>query len=212
MSSHTLSRFSEVNMSVNFKKNQEVSLNELGGSSPILVFGISWDNKTKDGIISKITGEKYDADLDLSCVMYDNNNDRIDCIWYAQLRSKCGSIRHKGDETIGEKEVDDETVSIDLNNLNENAKTLIFVISSFAGDTFDHVDGAYWHLFDGQTKREIGRYVFSPKDKSSAKIVMRLQKTETEGLSEWRIKALDEEATGHNVQEIFPEIRSLIEA
>jgi tellurium resistance protein TerZ len=199
-------------MSVKFKKNQDVSINQLGGSSPMLVFAIGWENKTKDGIISKLTGEKYDADLDLSCVMYDDNNDRIDCVWYAQLRSKCGSIRHKGDETVGEKDHDDESIMIDLNNLNENARTLFFVISSFAGDTFDHVDGAYWHLFDAQSKNELGRYEFSPKDRSSAKIVMRLQKTETEGLSEWRVKALDEEATGHNVQEMFPEIRHLIEA
>jgi tellurium resistance protein TerZ len=199
-------------MSVKFTKNQDVSINELGGSSPILVFAIGWQDKVKDGLINKITGEKYEADLDLSCVMYDDNNNRIDCIWYAQLNSKCGAIRHKGDDTVGWHEGDDEAVIIDLNQLNETARTLFFTISSFAGDSFDHVQHAYWHLFDGQSKNELGRYEFSPKDKASAKIVMRLQKTETEGLSEWRIKALDEEVTGHNVQEIFPEIRHLIEA
>ena len=199
-------------MSVTFTKNQDVSLNELGGSSPILVFAIGWDNKTKSGILNKLTGEKYDADLDLSCAVYDNNNNRIDCVWYAQLASKDGSIRHKGDETIGAEEDDDESITIDLNQLNESARTLFFVISSFSGNNFGEVEDAYWHLFDGQTKREIGRYQFSSKDKSSAKIVMRLQKTEKDGLSQWRIKALDEVVTGQNIQEIFPEIRSLIEA
>jgi len=198
-------------MSVTFKKNQDVSLNDLGGSSPILVFAISWENKAKSGLLNKLTGEKYDADLDLSCVMYDNNNNRIDSVWYAQLASKCGSIRHKGDETIGAEEQDDETITIDLNQLNENARTLFFVISSFAGNNFGEVEDAYWTLFDGASKRELGRYNISPKDKTSAKIVMRLQKTEVDGLSQWRVKALDEEATGQNIQEIFPELRSLIE-
>jgi tellurium resistance protein TerZ len=199
-------------MSITFKKDQEVSINELGGASPILVFAIGWKNKTKDGLLSKITGKKYHPDLDLSCVMYDNNHDRIDCVWYAQLNSKCGALRHKGDDTVGWHEGDDEAVIIDLNQLNENARTLFFVISSFAGDSFDHVDHAYWHLFDGQSKNELGRYEFPAHDKANAKIVMRLQKTDTDGLSEWRIKPLDESVEGHNVQDIFPEIRHLIEA
>lgn len=199
-------------MSVTFKKNQDLSLKQLGGSSPILVFAIGWENKAKEGLLNKLTGKKYDADLDLSCVVYDKNNDRIDTVWYAELQSKCGSIRHKGDETIGEKEKDDESISIDLNKLNENARTLFFVISSFSNNSFNEVEDAYWHLFDASTKRELGRYQFSSNDKASAKIVMRLQKTEVDGLEEWRIRALDENATGQNIQEIFPEIRSLIEA
>jgi tellurium resistance protein TerZ len=199
-------------MSVQFQKNQDVTLNSLGGSSPVLVFSISWGNKIKKGLLNTLLKKKYNADLDLSCVMYDGNNDRVDCIWYAQLSSKCGSVRHKGDEVVGEDENDDEAIIVDLNNLNETVQTLFFVISSFSGDSFSHVEDPFWRLFDGQTKREIGRYHISPRDKGSAKIVMRLQKIEKEGLTEWRIKALDEEATGQNIQEIFPEIRSLIEA
>lgn len=198
-------------MAVTLKKNEDKSLNALGGSSPILVFAIGWENKAKSGLINKILGKKYNADLDLSCVMYDSNNDRIDCIWYAQLGSKCGSIRHKGDDTTGWNEGDDEAISVNLNQLPETARTLFFVISSFNGDSFAHVDDAYWHIFDGQSKRPIGRSDISPQDKASAKIVMRLQKTEADGLTEWRIKAMDEPATGQNIQEIFPEIRSLIE-
>lgn len=198
-------------MTVHFKKNQDISLKDLGASSPILVFAIGWENKTKEGLLSKLTGEKYDADLDLSCVMYDNNNNRIDCVWYAQLNSKCGSIRHTGDETVGAEEQEDETISVDLNHINEAARTLFFVISSSSGNDFTQVDDAYWTIFDGVSKQELGRQELSPKDKSSAKIVMRLQKTQKDGLNEWRVKALDEQATGQNIQEIFPELRSLIE-
>lgn len=199
-------------MSIPFKKNQDISLKELGGTSPILVFAIGWANKAKSGLLNRLTGEKYNADLDLSCVLYDQYNNRIDCIWYAQLASKCGAVRHKGDETIGIADQDDETITVDLNHLNENTRTLFFVISSFSGNNFGEVEDAHWTLFDGQSKREIGRYEFSPNDQASAKIVMRLQKTQVDGLNEWRVKALDELATGQNIQEIFPEIRSLIDA
>lgn len=199
-------------MSVIFKKNEEKTLNDLGGSSPLLVFALGWDNKQKPGLINKITGKTYEADFDISCVVYDANNDRIDCVWYAQLNSKDGAIRHKGDETVGVNQSDDETILVDLNQLDEQARTLFFVISSFSGNSFAHCENSYWRLFDGASKREIGRYTLSESDKTSAKIVMRLQKNDNNGIIEWRVKALDEMATGQNIQEIFPEIRSLIEA
>ncbi len=199
-------------MAVIFKKDQDKSLNDLGGCSPILVFAIGWENKPMDGLVNKLLKKRHEADFDLSCVVYDNNNDRIDCVWYAQLNSKDGAIRHKGDDTVGWEGGDDETVLIDLNQLNDEAKTLFFVISSFSGDSFSNAEDTYWRLFDGASKRELGRYTISPRDKTSAKIVMRMQKTESEGINEWRVKAIDEAATGQNIQEIFPEIRSLIEA
>lgn len=198
-------------MNVAFQKNQNLSLSELGGSSPILVVGIGWESKVKDGIFNQLLKKKHDADLDLSCVMYDANNDRIDCIWYAQLNSKCGAVRHKGDDTVGWDQGDDETIIIDLHQLNEQAHTLFFVISSFGGESFSQVENAYWRLFDGQSKRPLANYKLQSGDKTSAKIVMRLQKSETPNGYEWRVKALDEAATGQNIQEIFPEIRSLIE-
>lgn len=195
-----------------FKKNGEKSIHDLGGASPILVFALGWDSKGKAGFLGKIVGATHQADLDLSCAMYDNNNDRTDCVWYAQLRSKCGSIRHKGDDTVGEEAGDDETVIMDLNQLDDEVQTLFFVVSCFSGESMGKVEKAYWRLFDAQTKREIARFDFNGDANATAKIVMRMQKTTKDGLAHWNIKALDEAATGKNIQEVFPEIRALIEA
>lgn len=195
-----------------FKKNGEKTLQELGGASPKLVFAIGWDNKSKAGILGKLIGLKHEADLDLSCAVYDSNGDRVDCIWYAQLASKDGAIRHKGDDTVGWDGGDDELVIIDMNQLEENITTLFFVVSCFSGNTLGQVSKAYWRLFDAQTKRELSRYEFKGHDNATAKIIMRLQKSVEKGLSTWRVKALDEFATGQNIQEVFPEIRALIEA
>lgn len=198
-------------MSHQFIKNQDIALTDLGGTSPVLVFALSWSKKPKAGILNMLTNKHHEADLDLSCVLYDDNNDRIDCVWYAQLTSKCGSIRHRGDDTAGWHDGDDETVTIDMNQLPENATTLFFTISSFNGDSFSQAENAYWRIFDAHDKRELGSFNISPNDKTSAKIVLRMQKVIQNGLAEWHLKALDEYATGQNIQEIFPEIRSLIE-
>lgn len=194
-----------------FKKNGEKTLQELGGASPLLVFAIGWDNKPKAGILGKLIGMEHEADLDLSCAVYDSNGDRIDCVWYAQLTSKDGALRHKGDDTVGVEHGDDELMVIDLNQLDDEITTLFFVVSCFSEASLNNVEKAYWRLCDAQTKREIAGYHFSGHDSASAKIVMRLQKSVAKGLSSWSVKALDEPATGKNIQEIFPEIRALIE-
>jgi tellurium resistance protein TerZ len=196
-----------------FKRNQQVSLKTLGVHGNILMLGIGWNNKFKPGLWNRITKKRYDCDLDLSCVLYDGQNERLDTVWYAQLQSKCGGIRHTGDSTIDSTELDEESLTIDLNQIDKNTKNIFFVISSFKGSRFSQIENCYWRLYDPMSHREVGRFNFSDKDKIVSKIVLNLQKmTDENGSSQWVAKALYEEATGKNVQEIMPEIRDLLEA
>ena len=200
-------------MSRIFKQNQDVALSELGISSSIMVIAIGWENKVKTGLVNRVQNNRHDCDLDLSCVMYDQENEKLDTVWYAQLQSECGGVRHKGDETAGVERGDDETITLNLNQINPETKTMFFVISSFTGNQFAHVENCYWRLYDPVAQRELGRFNFPGNDKASAKIVMRMQKAATEtGLPVWTIRALDEFATGKNIQEILPEIRDLLDA
>lgn len=199
-------------MSHIFKRNQQVSLKKLGIHGNIVMVGIGWDNKFLPGFWNRLTQKRHDCDLDLSCVMYDDENERLDTIWYAQLQSKCGGVRHTGDETADSKEGDEESITLDLNQLNPDTKNIFFVISSFKGSRFSQVENCYWRLWDPMTHREVARFNFSDKDKIIAKIVLNLQKvTDENGSVQWVAKALYEEATGKNVQEIMPEIRDLLE-
>lgn len=197
-------------MTTTLNKNQHEFINDLGGSSPIMVFAAGWDN-IKPTLWERLTKVDKTTDLDISCAMYDRNQDRVDCVWYAQLASKCGAVRHRGDDTVGTDDHDDETIQLDLNQLDENITTVVFVISAFSPQAFSNIATLYWRLFDGQTKREIARARVGTQTRYNAKIVLRMQKHEKDGLVQWSVKALDEEATGQNIQEVFPEIRSLLE-
>ncbi len=199
-----------------FKKNDDKSLHDLGGSGPVLTVTIGWENKPKPGLINKFLNKREDADLDLSCVIYDIHGERQDCVWYAQLRSKDGAVRHSGDNTVGLDDCDDEAITIDLNQISPEAKSLFFVISSFKHDGFAAIKYLHWRVMDAAAHREMGRYVVTefPKisDPENAKILLRLQKETLDGITMWRVKALDTAATGQNVQEVFSEIRSLLDA
>ena len=167
-------------MSQLFTRNQETSLQALGISSPILMMGIGWQSKRKTGLMNRLQNKYHDCDLDLSCVTYDHEDEKLDTVWYAQLQSKCGGVRHKGDETEGVEKGDDESITLDLNQLNPETKTVFFVVSSFSGAQFSNVELGYWRLFDPVAQREMARFNFRGHDTSSAKIILRLTKTVTD--------------------------------
>ena len=199
-------------MSHLFKRNQHLSLRALGSNSSLLVIGLGWRNKRKPGLLNRLRGKHYHSDLDLSCVLYDSADEKLDTVWYAQLQSKCGGIRHKGDETVGAINTDNETILFDLNQIDSDTKTLFFVVSTFTGRQFAHIEDAYWRLYDPALQREIGRFHFSGHQKVNAKIVLRLQKAvNDDGLTIWQATAIDQPATGKNIQEVLPEIRDLLD-
>ena len=46
--------------------------------------------------------------LDASCILFDEQNNAVDAVWFRQLRSKDGSIQHTGDNRTGAGDGDDE--------------------------------------------------------------------------------------------------------
>lgn len=198
-----------------FKKNETKSLRELGYNGAVLTVTLGWERALRPGLISKLLDKREDADLDISCVAYDVNGEKIDCIWYGQLKSKDGAIRHSGDEVEGEDDRDDEAVTINFNQLSPQCDALYFVVSSFGGRGMACTRDMYWRLVDRQSRREIARYDIDPppaNGEANAKIVLRINRQVENGMAEWVATALDAPASGQNVQEVFSEIRALMRA
>ena len=140
-------QFKEVlNMSVNLVKGQKISLEkEAGGKLNKVVMGLGWDVKKKKGFLG-FGGGKGNIDLDASCVLFDEQGNMADAVWFRQLKSKDGSIVHTGDNVTGEGEGDDEQIIVDLTKVPPNIKTLVFVVSSFRGQTFGDVENAFYSI------------------------------------------------------------------
>ena len=78
-----------------------------GGAAPIAI-GLGWDPLPGGAAI----------DLDSSCVCVSFKGDVVvdECVYYGQLNSRSGAIRHTGDEVTGEADLgqgDDEYQSGD---------------------------------------------------------------------------------------------------
>ena len=76
-----------------------------------MVFGLAWD----------ITGGK-NVDLDASAIMLDAAGRPFDLVWFQNLASKDGAIRHGGDEREGDAAGDDEKIFLDLSKVDASVK------------------------------------------------------------------------------------------
>jgi len=95
--------------------------------------GCGWDpavqQKKKGFFGSLLGGGGGDSiDLDASVIVFDGSKNKLDVVWFQQLKAKDGSIVHSGDNLTGEGEGDDETIHVDLTALNADAKYLVFTV------------------------------------------------------------------------------------
>lgn len=190
------------------KTGEKIMLRDVAnGDLPILVAGLGWDNAKKSGMINKFMKKEYEVDLDLSCVVYDDHDERADTVWYAQLNSKDGAIKHAGDDTIGVTSGDDETIAVDMLKMRNRYKTLFFVISSFSGNRLKRVENCRLRLFDGRDGREVLRYVQGGEN-STAKVMLRLRREDEGG---WSVKAMGMGCQGKTIQDVYPILRREVE-
>ena len=105
-------------------------LRDYNGGVPLghCTFGLSWD----------ITDGK-NIDLDASAIMLDGNLEPVDLIFFSHLTSKCGSIRHGGDEQEGDAKGDDEKIHIDFARVPPHVRAIGFNINSYSGEELDDV-------------------------------------------------------------------------
>jgi tellurium resistance protein TerZ len=189
-------------MSINLEKGQKISLDKTAGSSlSTIQLGVGWDVAKSKGFFG-FGGSAQEIDLDASCLMFDQQGQLVDNVWFVQLKSKDGSIVHSGDNRTGAGDGDDETISVDLSRVPAIVKSLIFTVSSFRGQTFDKVENAYCRLVNAKNQQEIARYNLSCQGSHTALIVAKIYRHN----DEWKLHAIGESANGTTFKELLPQI------
>jgi tellurium resistance protein TerZ len=194
-------------MAINLQKGQKISLSkdENGNARTLtaVTMGLGWDAAT--GLFGMGGGN---IDLDASCVMLDANNNEVDSVWFGQLRSKDGSIRHTGDNLTGDGDGDDEQIIIDLTKVPANVDKLVLVIASYRGQTFDKVKNAFCRVVNNSDKKEIAKYDLSFDKKCSAQTGQVMVKLYRHN-GEWKMAAIGEGGNGRTYKDLLPLIKNL---
>lgn len=187
-------------MAISLAKGQKISLDkEAGKALTKVVMGLGWDAKKSKGFLG-FGGSAPDIDLDASCVMFDEQKQAVDAIYFGQLKSKDGSITHTGDNRTGDGDGDDEQIIVELSKVPANVKTLMFTVNSFTSITFDQIENAFCRVFDPTTNKEIAKYNLSCGGSHTAMVMAKLYRHS----GEWKMHAIGENATGRSFQDLMP--------
>mmetsp|Transcript_21387 Transcript_21387/g.35394 ORF Transcript_21387/g.35394 Transcript_21387/m.35394 type:complete len:597 (-) Transcript_21387:73-1863(-) len=172
-----------------------------GGRIPANVsFGLYWD--VTNGV---------NIDLDASAIMLDNDFEQLDMVWFKQLTSKDGSLRHSGDEREGDESGDDESINISLLQVSHSVKYVGFVVNSYSGQELDDVDKAGCHLFDPRTNIDIATYNLSnvkEVDKHTALVMGCLYRGR--GPDDWYLRIISLPAQGKIAGQNVDDLRTYL--
>lgn len=193
-------------MGISLEKGQKINLQKADGSSLSQVFlGVGWDVAKSKGFFG-FGGGSDEIDLDASCILFDENKQVVDVVYFGQLKSKDGSILHSGDNRTGAGEGDDETIRVDLNRIPAQVKSLVFTVSSFRGQTFEKVENAFCRLVDQSSNQEVAKYSLSSKGGHTALIIAKIYRHN----DAWKMHAIGDSMQGRTFQEMIPHILPLI--
>lgn len=143
-------------MAIKLEKGQRINLEKNNGSKlQNICVGVNWGAIETKGFWGN---KKMEAvDLDASCATFDDNNNAIEVIYFGNLKSKNNSIKHSGDDLVGDTGGDDgldnEIITVDLQKIDSSVAKIAFVLNSFKGQDFKIIPFASIRIYEGTPTR-----------------------------------------------------------
>jgi tellurium resistance protein TerZ len=188
-------------MGLSLTKGQSLSLTKQNGESLTKIrLGLGWDSAVpaKRGFFG---GTKtVEIDLDASAILFDANKQPLDSVFFNNLKSKDGSIRHAGDNLTGAGDGDDESITVDLGSVAPNVAHIVFVITSYSQQTFDMVENAFCRVIDESvpTSPEVAKYQLTESGRHTAMIMAKLSRQ----AGGWAFQAIGAPANGKTARDV----------
>lgn len=178
-------------MAVSLSKGGNVSLSRTVPSLKHILVGLGWDARCTDGA---------NFDLDASAFLLAESGKvrrDEDFVFYNQLFSSCGSVKHTGDNTTGAGDGDDEALEIDLDRVPDHVKRLVVCVTIHDAEdrrqNFGQVSDAYMRIVNMDNDVEIVRFDLS--EDYSTETAMIFGEVYRYG-AEWKFKAVGQGFSG----------------
>ncbi|MBD1840671.1 VWA domain-containing protein [Coleofasciculus sp. FACHB-64] len=139
-------------------------------------------------------GQSYDVDASVFMLGADSKvPDERYFVFYNNLQSLDGSLKHSGDNRTGEGNGDDETIFVDLKKINPIIQEIVFVVTIHEAheknQNFSQIKNAFIKIYNPETKRSLARYNLREAfSQETALEFGRLYKKD----GEWRFQAVGE--------------------
>ncbi|MET9929144.1 MULTISPECIES: TerD family protein [unclassified Streptomyces] len=172
-------------MGVSLAKGGNVSLSKEAPGLTAVTVGLGWDVRTTTGA---------DHDLDASALLCSETGKVLSdahFVFYNNLNSPDGSVRHTGDNLTGEGEGDDESVEVDLASVPAEIAKIVFPVSihdaQSRGQSFGQVRNAFIRVVNRANGVELARYDLS--EDASTETAMVFGELYRHGV-EWKFRAV----------------------
>ena len=172
-------------MSISLAKNQTIDLKKSdGGTLTKVRMGLGWDERaaapTKKrffGRLAAATSSGEGIDLDASVILIGSGR-VVETVYFGNLTSKDGSVRHTGDNLTGAGDGDDESIVVDLSQVPVNVDHLVFTINSYTGETFNQVANAFARIVDSNNRdQELARYELTGSGSHTAMVMAKVSRS-----------------------------------
>ncbi|PSB23379.1 stress protein [filamentous cyanobacterium Phorm 46] len=142
-------------MSIELTKGERFNLSQEAPDFKKVAIALGW----------QVSQTAQNCDIDASVFMLAADGripDEKYFVFYNNLTSPDGAVRHSGDSRNGQIEGDDETVYLDLSKINSAIQEIVFVVTLHEGQeknqSFSQVTNAFIRLYNSETGNELVRY------------------------------------------------------
>jgi len=199
-------------MAINLQKGQRINLTKENGTTLTQAcVGINWGAIEKKGFFGGVTKEA--VDLDGSCILYDSNKNSTEVIYFGNLKSKNGSVRHSGDDLTGDVNgnngLDNEVITVDFSSLDSNVEYVAMVLNSYRGQDFGSIPFASIRIFEGsptQVKDVFAKYDIA-NDASFKGHVSMVMGVFYKRNNEWKFNAIGDPTSDKKLQETIETVK-----
>lgn len=200
-------------MAIKLEKGQRINLEKNNGTKlQNICVGVNWGAIEKSGWFGQ---KKMEAvDLDASCATFDDSNKNLEVVYFRNLKSKNGSIKHSGDDLTGDMGGDDgldnEIITVDLLQLSPEVTKIAFVLNSFRGHDFKTIPFASIRLYEGTPTKvnEIFATYDIANDASFAGSVSMVMGVFYKKNGEWKFNAIGEATRDKDLESTLKTVMS----
>ncbi|MGL5063672.1 MAG: pentapeptide repeat-containing protein [Microcoleus sp.] len=171
-------------MSIELTKGERFNLSQETPDFNKIAIALGW----------QVSETAKDCDIDASVFMLgagDRIPDEKYFVFYNNLTSPDGGVRHSGDNTTGQIDGDDETIYVDLNKIDAAIQEIVFVVTIHEAkekkQNFSQVRNAFIRLYNLETGNELVRY--SLKEVFSQETALEFGRLYQKN-GEWRFQAV----------------------
>ncbi len=186
-------------MAIDLKKGAGINLEKSGGGKLEKVcVGLNWGAIKKKSFFGLLSANE-DVDLDGSAAVFDVNKKLLDTIYFKQIRSKDGAIRHSGDDLTGDEGGDDgldnEVITINFSKISDEAHTIVLFLNSYQKQDFSIIPYSKVRVFEGTPQRVdtvLVNFNLSADDTFAGHVSMIMGKFIRQEGGNWRFEAIGE--------------------